>query len=118
MSPNSNTTYTVTGTDNNGCSNTATVQLIVSACVGINNISASAQGINIYPNPNNGEFTVELNNGINKSISITDLSGKVILSANTSDNKINFNLNKFAVGMYYVKIQSGNITEVLKVVKQ
>ena len=118
VSPNSNTTYTVTGTDNNGCSNTATVQLIVSACVGINNISASAQGINIYPNPNNGEFTVELNNGINKSISITDLSGKVILSANTSDNKINFNLNKFAVGMYYVKIQSGNITEVLKVVKQ
>ena len=118
VSPNSNTTYTVTGTDNNGCSNTATVQLIVSACVGINNISASAQGINIYPNPNNGEFTVELNNGINKKISITDLSGKVILSANTSDNKINFNLNKFAVGMYYVKIQSGNITEVLKVVKQ
>ena len=118
MSPNSNTTYTVTGTDNNGCSNTATVQLVVSACVGINNISSSAQGINIYPNPNNGEFTVELNNGINKSISITDLSGKVILSANTSDNKINFNLNKFAVGMYYVKIQSGNITEVLKVVKQ
>jgi hypothetical protein len=118
VSPNANTSYTATGIDANGCSNTAVINFVVSQCVGINNITASNSGIKVYPNPNNGEFTVELNNNSNKTVSVLDVTGRVILTSTTSDDKVNFNINKFAAGIYYVKIQSINATEVLKVVKQ
>jgi hypothetical protein len=57
VSPNTPTTYTVIGTDN-GCSNTASVQIGVSDCVGFSNAEKKESRFLIYPNPSHGEFTV------------------------------------------------------------
>lgn len=118
VSPNVTTIYTVTGTDGNGCTGTGTLQLNVSACTGISNINAKESGILVYPNPNTGEFTVEINNALNKLISVVDLTGRVLFTSNTNDAKINLNITKFTAGIYYVKVQTANTTEVIKVVKQ
>jgi len=117
VNPNVNTTYNVTGTDVNGCSGNATTRLTVSKCTGLEKIGSEITGLNVFPNPTNGEFTVELNNGLNKTIEVSDLTGRVIVSSQTQDTKTVVNLNNFANGVYYVKIQSNNSVEVIKVVK-
>ena len=74
--------------------------------------------VKVYPNPNAGEFTVELDNGLNKSIEVTDLTGRVILVSTTKEDKATINISTFAKGVYYVKVQSNNSVEVIKVIKQ
>jgi hypothetical protein len=51
-------TYNVTGTDANGCKGSAAITVTVNACQGVAGFNAAA-GVKIYPNPNNGEFTIE-----------------------------------------------------------
>ena len=113
-----NISYVVTGYDNNGCSNDSTVIVNVSKCTGIASIANSGSGVKVYPNPNAGEFTVELDNGLNKSIEVTDLTGRVILVSTTKEDKATINISTFAKGVYYVKVQSNNSVEVIKVIKQ
>ena len=118
VSPNTTTTYTLMGTDANGCSNTTTYELNVTSCVGIRNVTNTQSGISLYPNPNNGMFTVELVNGSVNSIELTDVTGRVIMTKTTSDAKVNFDLNNVANGVYYVKISNNTTSEVIKIVKQ
>ena len=113
-----NLTYVVTGYDSKGCSNDSTVSVNVSKCTGIASIANSGSGVKVYPNPNAGEFTVELDNGLNKSIEVTDLTGRVILVSTTKEDKATINISTFAKGVYYVKVQSNNSVEVIKVIKQ
>lgn len=117
VTPSVTTSYTVTGTTN-GCSNTFVISQAVSGCVGIDTKAASATGILVYPNPNTGEFTIELNNGSIKNIDVMDLTGRVIISNTSSNDKVDFNINTLANGIYYVRIQSNNTVEVIKIVKQ
>ncbi len=117
--PNIGTTnYTVTGTDANGCENTSVITMKVDACTGIASINGSIAGLNVYPNPSNGEFTVELNNGLNKSVQVIDVTGRTVLSTSSDNNQVKVNISNLANGVYYVKVKSDNATEVLKVVKQ
>ncbi|MEO6301973.1 MAG: GEVED domain-containing protein [Bacteroidia bacterium] len=117
VSPTVTTSYTVTGSTN-GCSSNFVVSQAVSPCTGIDAKAASSIGVLVYPNPNTGEFTIELNNGSVKNIQVMDLTGRVIISNTTSNDKIDFNINTLANGVYYIKIQSNNTVEVIKIVKQ
>lgn len=117
VSPTTTTSYTVTGTSN-GCSNTFVISQAVSPCTGVNENVSTLGGILVYPNPNTGEFTIELNNGSVKNIDVMDLTGRVIVSNTSSNDKVDFNINTLANGIYYVRIQSNNTVEVIKVVKQ
>jgi hypothetical protein len=117
VSPSVTTSYTVTGTSN-GCSNSATITQSVSACTGLNNNVASIIGTVVYPNPNTGLFTIELNNGSVKTIEVMDLTGRIVLTNTSSNDKIDFNISNLANGVYYVRVQSNNTVEVIKIVKQ
>ncbi|MDP3146586.1 MAG: glycine rich domain-containing protein, partial [Bacteroidota bacterium] len=70
VSPTVTTSYTVTGTGSNGCTNATTITQSVSACTGIENLSSNNQNLflNVYPNPNNGEFTISTDSEMNLSI--------------------------------------------------
>jgi hypothetical protein len=118
VSPLSSITYTVTGTDNNGCSNINTISLSVNACTGLGEVTTTANGVRIFPNPTKGEVNIEFLNDASKTVEVLDLTGRLIQSNNTSNKKMSVNLNNLSNGVYYVKIQSNNTIEVVKVVKQ
>ncbi|MBA3683168.1 MAG: T9SS type A sorting domain-containing protein, partial [Bacteroidetes bacterium] len=117
VTPSVTTSYTVTGTTN-GCSNTFVISQTVSGCVGIDTKVASVSGILVYPNPNSGEFTIELNNGSVKNIDIMDLTGRIVLSSSSNNDKVDFNIKNLANGVYYVRIQSDNTVNVIKIIKE
>jgi hypothetical protein len=117
VSPQSSTVYTLTGTDANGCSASVQLVMAVSPCTGVNELTSTLKDLSVYPNPANSNFTIELGNGLNKQIDLIDVSGRVVMTSNSSDDKINVNIHQLAAGIYYVKVTSGNATEVIKLVK-
>lgn len=118
VSPNVTTTYTLTGTDANGCEKSTTIVQNVNECVGLNEILRAGNGVEVYPNPTSGEFTIELSNSSAKTIEVIDLTGRVVYSNTAASEKVKVNLSTLANGIYYVKIQTKTSTEVVKVVKQ
>lgn len=117
VNPQATTVYSVTGTNALGCEGKTTYVLNVEACVGISKTSDAISGLSIYPNPTTGIFTVELNTNLAKTIVVTDVTGRVILNTNSSSDKTTLNLNAFANGIYYVKVQSEDAVKVTKIVK-
>ncbi|PBQ34672.1 hypothetical protein CNR22_23815 [Sphingobacteriaceae bacterium] len=118
VNPNFSMIYMVTGTDVNGCSDTAMVSLTVSKCTGLNQLASRMNGLQIYPNPHNGAFTVDLANGSEKTIQIIDISGRILSTEISSENLVNVRMTEFANGVYYVKVQSNKEVSVVKVIKQ
>ncbi|PBQ31287.1 hypothetical protein CNR22_05750 [Sphingobacteriaceae bacterium] len=117
VNPTSSTVYTLTGTDFRGCSASAQVAVNVSACVGLNEISSELTGVNLYPNPTNGLFTVGLANGVTKQVIVTDVTGRVVVNTKSSEDQINVSVDGLAAGVYSVKITSGNANKVIKLIK-
>lgn len=111
-------TYTVTGTDANGCNNTAIVSVNVNSCSGINELGEESTGTNLYPNPNEGEFMIGWRNPLPRTIEINDITGRVIVSSTVTETKMKVDLKALSSGVYYVKITTGSQAEVIKVVKQ
>jgi hypothetical protein len=119
VSPTVTTIYTITVSSNvTGCSNTGTTSLIVNACVGIQTQSSPITGLSVYPNPNNGEFTIELNNNLSKTFEISDVTGRIVFKGSSVTERTNVNINNLANGIYYIKVQSADQFEVFKIVKQ
>lgn len=117
VNPMATTAYTVTGVDGSNCKGSSVVVVAVDPCLGLENVAGATAQLAVYPNPNNGVFTVVKANGISKSIEVVDVTGRVVLSSNTSANTADINISALANGVYYVKVSSDNTTEVVKVVK-
>lgn len=104
VSPTFNTTYTVTGTDLNGCSKTFTITQQVSACAAVNELSKEDNTLMIYPNPNNGEFTLTTQEEAN--IIIYNSIGAEVHNSNYEAGSYNFNLTQLPKGVYLIMLNS------------
>ena len=115
VSPTVQTTYTVNGTDANGCSNNTTVTQDVSACTGIATLSTDGF-INVYPNPNNGLFVIELIS-VSK-VTVMNALGQVVIAETFEAGKHTVNINHEATGVYFVKVMTNNKQQIIKVIKE
>lgn len=120
VSPTVTTTYTVNGTDANGCSNSVTVTQNVSACTGLSDIAGIAGGISVYPNPSNGVFYVQVSEEvIGSHVIVMNALGEIVYSliANSSESKLD--LQALTNGVYFVKVEKeGRNYSVRKIVKE
>ena len=73
--------------------------------------------LKMYPNPNNGRFTLDLGETPTEKavLTLTDLAGKEVYSSATFNQKTNFNLEGLSNGVYQLRIQYRNETAVLRV---
>ncbi len=111
VSPTTTTNYIVNGTDANGCSNNALIIQSVSLCTGITPLSL-LEGVRLYPNPNNGSFSVELNS--DSQIVITNILGEQILKETIQSGKQSIDFRNQPNGVYFVKVNQ----QVFKVIKE
>ncbi len=75
-------------------------------------------GVNIYPNPATTSLSISTNNNTSKTILITDALGQILYNTGSDENTISINIENFAPGMYFVKIEEGNIIYTGNFVKQ
>lgn len=101
-----------------GCDTVVSKSVIVTSCTGIST-KANVNAVNLYPNPNEGNFTLEINANLNANlqVSITDITGKnvhqVSVSSNRGKNLLQLNVNHLQKGFYILKV-SDSIGEINK----
>ncbi|MBL7900073.1 MAG: T9SS type A sorting domain-containing protein, partial [Crocinitomicaceae bacterium] len=80
-----------------------------------NNLGA----VEIYPNPTNGNLTVDLSDVESEvvSVELRDVTGRIISSTTIINNKVNFNLSGESSGIYFVKVNGTNGSITRKIVK-
>ncbi|MBL7932831.1 MAG: T9SS type A sorting domain-containing protein, partial [Bacteroidia bacterium] len=99
---NTTTGYTVTGTDANGCSNTATIGVRVNACTGIDQFELSENLVSVYPNPNNGIFMIQVNT--QSHLVLVNQLGQVVKDLNfDSSNNYQMEVSDLSNGIYFIK---------------
>ncbi len=95
-------TYTITYsyTDGNSCMASATSSITVDDCTGIQNLNA-ASAFSVYPNPNNGTFTITASSeGV---YSIVNELGQTIKSVQlTAANNYSMNVTDVNNGIYFI----------------
>jgi hypothetical protein len=118
-----NGTYTITYTvTNSNCSNSASQNITVSTCTGIE--INSSQELNIYPNPTNGVFDITINNATFSEvlINIVDVQGKEVYHTSakivTADYNTRVDLAGLAKGIYYIKLITDTNVMIQKLVVQ
>lgn len=111
------TVFTVVATGANGCVGKNNLTQNIEECTSIKEAN-KLSGVNVYPNPTSGLLTVEFNSSAAKSVSVQDLTGRVIMTANSTESNLNIDMSNLAAGVYYVKLQSEGAVNVVKVVKE
>lgn len=104
---------TLTSFSFNICSQTITTIL--------KNDTYNLKGFSLFPNPNNGNFTVKFNSTTNNSINIyvNDMRGRQVFYEKFQNGGVfneNLNLNNIQKGIYLVTVQDGNNKEVKKII--
>jgi len=105
-------TYLVscTVTDNENVSSTSWRYITIYPTSVNTDITINDDAVQIYPNPNNGNFTVELNglHNYNYDLEIVNLIGSVIFKEyGLRERKIRVDITDRSKGLYIVKIKQG-----------
>jgi hypothetical protein len=100
--------FCVTVVDRFGCETSDCITIFN----GIDDLGASYASFNIYPNPSNGQFRVEIGNLSNKEVvfEILDVQGKIVHQAKsnqTSQFVQEFDLKHLPKGLYNVRVFNG-----------
>ncbi|MBK7669536.1 MAG: T9SS type A sorting domain-containing protein [Sphingobacteriaceae bacterium] len=84
-------------------------------CTGIYSGVLVDNDINIYPNPNNGQFTISLSQ--DAEVLIIDVLGREVYNANLNSGKHNINLESQVSGLYFIKTRVDGHVKINKMVK-
>jgi hypothetical protein len=110
-------TYTVTATNQYGCSSTASVLAFFTA---VENTNSLAANVRLYPNPVHEMIAIESTERI-KTIEITDILGRKINTILANHlNTLQINIDHLPEGSYFVSIfcENGVVTKKIVVTKQ
>ncbi|MFM9985274.1 MAG: T9SS type A sorting domain-containing protein [Flavobacteriales bacterium] len=109
-------TYTLTITDANGCEVSQSITI-----TGVNELGIAYE-INIYPNPSNGLFIVNLNGlgGSKTTYTVSDQAGRIVTAkelGNVAGSRTeNVDLTFCAAGIYYMTFVIGDQTQSAKLI--
>ncbi|MBC7863548.1 MAG: T9SS type A sorting domain-containing protein [Bacteroidia bacterium] len=95
-------------TDVNGCSNSAADNMTVNTCASLEQVSSAANGIRVFPNPNNGNFTFSSENEGETTLELFDVAGKLVFNLKTRNKTEFINVENLADGMYQLRITNNN----------
>jgi hypothetical protein len=109
VTPSVNTNYTISATDANNCTNTAIFTQSVQICSGISQNSLISYQLSVYPNPNNGEFTISMNSiSENMNVEIYNSLGQIVINEKVNTQSKKINMSQIPNGIYILKLKENN----------
>ncbi len=103
VSPTTSSTYSVSSTEPLFCNNTVGIIVTVNACTDLKSVSNINVELLVYPNPNNGHFSVNTNVP-GAQLSIFNAIGQVVYQFEVNDESINID-SKLPTGVYFYQLQ-------------
>ncbi len=70
---------------------------------GINEVGNDKLLMKIYPNPSNSTFNIQLPTQQGFSLSVIDITGKVVYENKNATNTITIDATGFSTGVYFIK---------------
>jgi len=85
-------------------------QTITINLAGVEDLTLNNDMINVYPNPTNGQFNLEVENASDVTIVVADILGNIIPTQviDNLNGKYNVNMSAIADGVYFVQVKNGN----------
>lgn len=84
---------------------------------GVLNYELDAQ-ISVFPNPTNGQFTINNAQCTMSSVDVYDVYGKLISTTKVEDTHVTLDINEYADGMYFVRIVTEDGVVTKRIVKK
>jgi len=84
---------------------------------GLNKIQNLGEFISVYPNPFSNQITIKNNKSLNLDVTVLDVTGKTVLTQNSSAGLVELNTNDLSTGLYFVKVISEGSSTTYKIVK-
>jgi PKD repeat protein len=109
--------------DPNGCENFTTGTILVDPCTGIEDAAGNA-GVQLFPNPNNGSFTLVLNLAKDNTVDlkIFNALNELVFEENNisvvKNMKHKVELNGLSKGIYYLHVSGNSTDQVIKIIVQ
>ena len=114
IGPPGDTTFTVTYSYTNGtCTSSASLQFTSSPCTGITE-TTDASGIRLFPNPNNGSFTLEAPQYIGSTYAIYDMLGRLIQQDVIGSESIPISMSGTSAGVYALVVHTGAASSTIR----
>jgi hypothetical protein len=106
--PQATTSYTIQGTDANGCEGTSSIQIQVKACTSIGELTGIDKGVLIYPNPSNGAFEIGSETDITLKL-VNELGQEVRTIKLNAENNHTAHVEDLAKGVYFIVGQNETV---------
>ena len=103
---------------NAGTTNTSSPVQVIALCqvaIGVNEQINNEIKINIFPNPNSGKFTINIEQlpGTEQAFSITDLLGREVLNTKLHNTKQEIDISNQKAGIYFLRI-GNTVKQIIK----
>ncbi len=104
-------------TDTSGCNHADSVMITVVWCTGIEE-GEMLHNVQVLPNPSNGLFQVRVGEGVNATVSLSDVTGRIILKGASFRNTYNLDISNEKDGVYIMNVRVGEATRSIRLIKQ
>ena len=79
------------------------IRVLSSGTDNVDDVVLSSE-IEIYPNPANDFVTIKTHNNIGDLITISDISGRTLITEEVTDDDIQINIADLTKGLYIIKV--------------
>jgi hypothetical protein len=98
--------YVVAGSTGTCSSSPVTINVNVTTCTGINELNQGVFGLNVYPNPANGEFVIRTSQEL--ELNVVNELGQVVKEIELNrENKFETKVNDLNSGIYFITDRNG-----------
>lgn len=116
VSPTTTNSYTVVGTNANGCKNQANITQQVSECTSISqDLGDNKLNFRVHPNPSSGTFYLETE--IGNVVVVINTLGKVIKKLQVDSREFEINLKDEPSGIYFIRVNGSEGDKTTKFLK-
>ena len=102
-----------------GCTNTATHNIYVDVCSGIDPVVTQDATLNLFPNPTVGNVTLVLSDATDKTlVEMYNNLGEIVGAWMMKSDRLEIDMSVFPVGVYHVMVTNGNEVLNANLIKQ